>query len=74
MGQEIADSRFNKSDFQEFSERLKRETDLLGRWFDEGVFSESGLTAGFAAGEMFIMPKLLGTHDLMQLVLPPKNG
>jgi len=36
MGQEIDNSRFNATDFEEFRHRLERETDLLGQWLLDG--------------------------------------
>jgi gamma-glutamyl:cysteine ligase YbdK (ATP-grasp superfamily) len=40
MGDEIASSHFSQADFEAFEKQLGRETDLLGRWFEERVFSE----------------------------------
>jgi hypothetical protein len=45
MGQEIQASRFNKSDFAAFQERLRAETELLAHWFATGAF-DTGPTAG----------------------------
>lgn len=47
MGQAIGNSRFSDAQFAEFSRRLVAETDLLGRWFTEGRFSEGPRTVGF---------------------------
>ncbi len=47
MGQEIADSHFTAADFAEFSERLARETQLLGEWLEQGAFSEGEHVGGF---------------------------
>ncbi|MEJ1296781.1 MAG: glutamate--cysteine ligase [Candidatus Sedimenticola sp. (ex Thyasira tokunagai)] len=47
MGQEIADSRFSPEDFQEFSRRLKQETQQLAEWFADGAFSSSEPVGGF---------------------------
>ncbi|MET0102049.1 MAG: glutamate-cysteine ligase family protein [Sedimenticola sp.] len=47
MGQEIADSRFSEEDFIAFSERLKRETVLLGEWLRDGAFPRSDHVGGF---------------------------
>jgi len=47
MGEEIKYSRFNKTDYQQFSAHLKQETALLKSWFDEQRFSCVGLTAGY---------------------------
>jgi len=47
MGQEIADSKFDAKAFREFSQRLKRETELLGRWLEQGVFRDCEPMGGF---------------------------
>ena len=45
MGQEIEDARFSPRDFREFSRRLQRETELLGRWLEDGVILHEGTHA-----------------------------
>ncbi len=47
MGEEIKSSRFDDHDFAEFGRRLRAETKLLARWFQEGRFSEQGGVGGF---------------------------
>jgi gamma-glutamylcysteine synthetase len=47
MGQEIAREHFNKKDFAEFEQRLHDETQLLGHWFTDQVFSDSPPTGGY---------------------------
>jgi len=47
MGEEIQYSRFNKTDYQKFSSRLKEETALLKSWFDNQIFSSASLMAGY---------------------------
>lgn len=47
MGEEIQYSRFNKTDYQQFISRLKKETELLKSWFDNNHFSASTLMAGY---------------------------
>jgi len=47
MGEEIQYSHFNKSDYQQFSARLKEESSLLKEWFNNHQFSTSALTAGY---------------------------
>lgn len=47
MGEEIQYSRFNKSDYQQFSSHLDEETMLLKSWFDKHAFSSSPLMAGY---------------------------
>ena len=47
MGQEIADNHFKKHDFDAFEERLRRETELLEKWFLDGTFSNSANKGGF---------------------------
>jgi len=47
MGDEIQYSRFNKSDYQQFSSHLKQETALLKSWFENQRFSSAPLTAGY---------------------------
>jgi hypothetical protein len=47
VGEEVATSRFGRSDFERFEERLRGETELLRCWFDEGRFADSGSIAGF---------------------------
>ena len=43
VGQEILQKNFSEAEFLEFNKRLKSETQLLSKWFDEGVF-ETGPT------------------------------
>ncbi len=47
MGQEISTSHFSKRDFERFSARLREETALLGRWFEEGRLEERTGVVGF---------------------------
>jgi len=47
MGEEIKYSRYNKSDYQQFTSHLKEETALVKSWFDTGRFSSSSLMAGY---------------------------
>lgn len=47
MGQEIEEASFSSADFREFARRLERETELLGRWLDEGVIRDTELMGGF---------------------------
>jgi gamma-glutamyl:cysteine ligase YbdK (ATP-grasp superfamily) len=47
MGQDIEDRAFTEDDFREFEARLRAETALLERWFDEDRFSGAPRTAGF---------------------------
>ena len=47
MGEEIQYSRFNKSDYQQFTSHLKEETDLVKSWFENNTFSSSDLVAGY---------------------------
>jgi gamma-glutamyl:cysteine ligase YbdK (ATP-grasp superfamily) len=47
MGQEIDSTEFSEADFVEFRRRLKRETQILESWFDDGVFSDRGGVGGF---------------------------
>lgn len=47
MGEEIGSSRFRQKDFQKFLSSLCQETNLLGDWFDQGVFSNGGKVGGF---------------------------
>ncbi len=47
MGEEIEYSRFNKTDYQQFSSHLKEETALVKSWFDNRQFSTASLTAGY---------------------------
>ena len=44
MGEEISKARFRKSDAKRFAARLRDETALARRWFDDGKFSGDGLT------------------------------
>ncbi|WP_367608250.1 glutamate-cysteine ligase family protein [Legionella sp. W05-934-2] len=46
MGQEISSSTFCRSDFEQFEQRLKRETDILSNWFAEDVFDCNPLQIG----------------------------
>ena len=47
MGEEIQYSRFNKTDYQKFTARLKDETALVKNWFDNRTFSSAPLVAGY---------------------------
>ncbi|NOZ09879.1 MAG: glutamate--cysteine ligase [Gammaproteobacteria bacterium] len=47
MGQEIASSHFSEQDFEQFNERLRAETTLLGDWFEQGRFAPVKSTGGF---------------------------
>jgi len=47
MGEEIGSSNFRKKDFQRFLSNLNHETGLLGDWFEQGVFSDTGKVGGF---------------------------
>ncbi len=47
MGEEIQYSRFNKSDYQQFTSHLKEETNLVKSWFENNAFSNSHLVAGY---------------------------
>ncbi len=47
MGEEIGSDHFRQKDFQRFLSSLSRETSLLGDWFDQGVFSDTGKVGGF---------------------------
>lgn len=46
MGQEIASSHFQHSDFDEFLKRLREETSILESWFRNGCFAHSEHTGG----------------------------
>ena len=47
MGQEIPTTRFTPQDFEQFYQRLKEETSLLGDWSDQGRFQACEHNAGF---------------------------
>ena len=47
MGQEIEESRFTPEDFVEYAKCLRRETELLGQWFRDGLFSARDRMGGF---------------------------
>ncbi|MCB1734618.1 MAG: glutamate--cysteine ligase [Gammaproteobacteria bacterium] len=47
MGQEISQSVFRPHDFQQFRERLRIETALLERWWNEGRFPPAPHVAGY---------------------------
>ncbi len=47
MGQEITTSQFSKADFECFSERLRLETEELGRWFEQRRFSTRPPVGGY---------------------------
>ena len=47
MGEEIQYSRFNKTDYQQFTSHLKEETALVKSWFDNQKFSSASLMAGY---------------------------
>jgi gamma-glutamyl:cysteine ligase YbdK (ATP-grasp superfamily) len=47
MGQEIRESRFAPEDFVEYAKCLRRETELLGQWFRDDLFSARDRMGGF---------------------------
>ncbi len=47
MGQEIQSEHFQESDFVAFERVLAAETALLKKWFDEELFTDTGLVIGF---------------------------
>ncbi len=47
MGEEIQYSRFNKTDYQQFTSHLKEETALVKSWFEQNKFSTASLMAGY---------------------------
>ena len=47
MGQEIRESRFTSEDFVEYAKCLRRETELLGQWFRDDLFSARDRMGGF---------------------------
>ena len=47
MGQEIDAARFSPADFLAYAERLRAETELLGEWFRDAVFSVRDRMGGF---------------------------
>jgi len=47
MGEEIGSSHFVQKDFRRFLSNLSRETSLLGDWFEQGVFCDTGKMVGF---------------------------
>ena len=47
MGQEIEAARFSRADFVAYAERLRAETELLGEWFRDEVFSVRDRMGGF---------------------------
>lgn len=47
MGQEIDQSHFTQQDFDNFRQRLREETELLSRYFQQNEFDDSPPVAGF---------------------------
>ena len=47
MGQEIEQTHFTPSDFSDYADRLRRETELLDVWFREAAFSRRDRMGGF---------------------------
>ncbi len=47
MGQEIEAARFSRADFVAYAGRLRAETELLGEWFRDAVFSVRDRMGGF---------------------------
>ncbi len=56
MGQEIESSQFSKSDFEQFSTRLREETTLLEKAFAAGQFSEQGNVVGYEIEAWLVSP------------------
>lgn len=46
MGEDISKSRFSRSDFDGFAERLRRETAVLKSWFEQGRFERTNGVGG----------------------------
>lgn len=46
MGEEITFEHFDKQDFHHFETRLKAETELLGSWFERGLFCRDRTVVG----------------------------
>jgi len=70
MGEEIQYSHFNKSDYQQFTSRLKEETDWVKGWFENNTFSSSNLVAGYELEAWLIdklaKPAAINEHFLKQ--------
>jgi gamma-glutamyl:cysteine ligase YbdK (ATP-grasp superfamily) len=47
MGQEIGQTEFTRTDFTDYADCLRRETELLDAWFREAAFSTRDRTGGF---------------------------
>lgn len=47
MGEEIPTTQFQPQDFENFSRRLRAETELLRQWFRDGVFADGERVGGF---------------------------
>lgn len=47
MGEEIPTTRFQPRDFENFSHRLREETELLRQWFRQGLFADDARVGGF---------------------------
>lgn len=47
MGQEITTRHFSADDFVAFKQALQQETELLTRWFQQGLFSSRALVGGY---------------------------
>ncbi len=47
MGQEIRETHFTPEDFEAYAASLRGETELLGEWFEQGIFSARDRMGGF---------------------------
>jgi len=73
MGQEIDITQFSAEDFARFEQRLKTETEILQRWFKEGVLANQPLKIGFEL-EAWLLDKELNPAPINETFIQQLNN
>ncbi len=68
MGQEIASARFTAEDFEEFGERLRRETVLLQELLEDGGLASDGEVGGFEL-EAWLVDRAMRPSPINEVLL-----
>ena len=73
MGQEISSSHFSARDFTTFAARLREETALLGRWFDQDRLENHTGVGGFEL-EAWLVDKALQPAPVNEALIERLGG